>query len=262
MNDAFDVMLNDIGKANEGSFKGLINSATQLLKHWREIAEVGKALATVIALIGARSMFVNSTLGKSFLQAQATGIVRYKALFLNAMQSMSSAIKSFGSIAKTGLAGLAIYAVISAISTVWSKISELKDGLRKINEETVKSLGEIGALSSSYNDLAKAAEGANGKMKDADVQRSIDERRIALQKLIDLAAKFQSTHPHRVRRRSCCWLVTLNSFNPRTHIGCDLAAGIDYENEQQFQSTHPHRVRPNGWSTERERYFVSIHAPT
>ena len=50
MNDAFDVMLNDIGKANEGSFKGLINSATQLLKHWREIAEVGKALATVIAL--------------------------------------------------------------------------------------------------------------------------------------------------------------------------------------------------------------------
>ena len=189
MNDAFDVMLNDIGKANEGSFKGLINSATQLLKHWREIAEVGKALATVIALIGARSMFVNSTLGKSFLQAQATGIVRYKALFLNAMQSMSSAIKSFGSIAKTGLAGLAIYAVISAISTVWSKISELKDGLRKINEETVKSLGEIGALSSSYNDLAKAAEGANGKMKDADVQRSIDERRIALQKLIDLAAK-------------------------------------------------------------------------
>ena len=154
MNDAFDVMLNDIGKANEGSFKGLINSTTQLLKHWREIVEAGKALATVLALIGARYMFVNSTLGKSFLQAQATGIVRYKALFLNVMQSMSSAIKSFGSIAKTGLAGLAIYAVISAISTVWSKISELKDGLRKINEETVKSLGEIGALSSSYNDLA------------------------------------------------------------------------------------------------------------
>lgn len=189
MHDAFDVMLNDIGKANEDSFKGLINSATQLLKHWREIAEAGKALATVLALIGARSMFINSTLGKSFLQAQATGIVRYKALFLNAMQSMSSAIKSFGSIAKTGLTGLAIYAVISAISTVWSKISELKDGLREINEEAVKSLGEIGALSSSYNDLAKAAEGANGKMKDADVQRNIDERRIALQKLIDLAAK-------------------------------------------------------------------------
>ena len=189
MNDAFDVMLNDIGKANEGSFKGLINSATQLLKHWREIAEVGKALATVIALIGARYMFVNSTLGKSFLQAQATGIVRYKALFLNAMQSMSSAIKSFGSIAKTGLAGLAIYAVISAISTVLSKISDLKNSLRDINEEAIKSLGEIGALSSSYNDLAKAAEGANGKMKDADVQRSIDERRIALQKLIDIAAK-------------------------------------------------------------------------
>ena len=189
MHDAFDVMLNDIGKANEGSFKGLINNATQLLKHWREIAEAGKALATVLALIGARSMFVNSTLGKSFLQAQTTGIVRYKALFLNALKSMGDAMKSFGSIAKTGLAGLAIYAVISAISTVWSKISELKDGLREINEEAVKSLGEIGALSSSYNDLAKAAEGANGKMKDADVQRNIDERRIALQKLIDLAAK-------------------------------------------------------------------------
>ena len=34
------------------------------------------------------------------------------------------------------------------------------------------------------------------------------------------------------------------SFNPRTHIGCDLLRFGVWSPLQQFQSTHPHRVRP------------------
>ena len=33
---------------------------------------------------------------------------------------------------------------------------------------------------------------------------------------------FQSTHPHRVRRNLRQHIVHFSGFNPRTHIGCDL----------------------------------------
>ena len=99
--------------------------------------------------------------------------------------------------------------------------------------------------------------------------------------------KFQSTHPRRVRPDSLEWLIretwfqsthprrvrlmlrtrkTLNiSFNPRTHVGCDIASfisrifvkrfnprthvGCDRLRrilvwiQMMFQSTHPRRVR-------------------
>ena len=54
---------------------------------------------------------------------------------------------------------------------------------------------------------------------------------------------FQSTHPRRVRLISH-WLMTkqLQSFNPRTHVGCDLIRPL-FALRHKFQSTHPRRVR-------------------
>ena len=52
---------------------------------------------------------------------------------------------------------------------------------------------------------------------------------------------FQSTHPHRVRRRGTRFSVRkFVCFNPRTHTGCDLDLIIDV----------------------RQKSLVSIHAPT
>ena len=63
--DSIDVMLNSIGKANEDTFKGAIDTATTLLEHWEAIADAGKAIAAVLLTIKARSMFLNTTLGKA-----------------------------------------------------------------------------------------------------------------------------------------------------------------------------------------------------
>ena len=77
--------------------------------------------------------------------------------------------------------------------------------------------------------------------------------------------RFQSTHPHGVRRHKKCTAERLISFNPRTHTGCDsyvesyktflnvsihaptrgatLGHGDRYPHGHGFQSTHPHGVR-------------------
>ena len=52
------------------------------------------------------------------------------------------------------------------------------------------------------------------------------------------------------------------SFNPRTHTGCD-SFYIDRIYElAEFQSTHPHGVRPPSGGLVCVTEFVSIHAPT
>lgn len=193
LKDAFDVMLNDIGKANEGIFKGIVSWGTSMLDNWKTLAEIGKALIPILIAIKANSMFAKTSLGQAFSQASGSGIVRYKALFVNSLDGMKKALKDFGGLVKSSLSGigvgLAIYAVAEVITTVYDKISKYNENVRKAEEETIKAKGAIGALAGTYNDLANAATNANGKLGGKDLEKNIEDRRTTLQKLIDAASK-------------------------------------------------------------------------
>lgn len=193
LKDAFDVMLNDIGKANEGTMKGMVSWGTSLLDNWKTLAEIGKALIPILIAIKANSMFAKTSLGQAFSQASGTGIVRYKALFVNSLDGMKKALKDFGGLVKSSLSGigvgLAIYAVAEVITTVYDKISKYNENVRKAEEETIKAKGAIGALAGTYNDLANAATNANGKLEGKDLEKNVEDRRTTLQKLIDAASK-------------------------------------------------------------------------
>lgn len=193
LKDAFDVMLNDIGKANEGTMKGMVSWGTSMLDNWKTLAEIGKALIPILVALKANSMFAKTSLGQAFSQASGSGIVRYKALFVNSLDGMKKALKDFGGLVKSSLSGigvgLAIYAVAEVITTVYDKISKYNENVRKAEEETIKAKGAIGALAGTYNDLANAATNANGKLGGKDLEKNIEDRRTTLQKLIDTASK-------------------------------------------------------------------------
>lgn len=193
LKDAFDVMLNDIGKANDGIFKGVVSWGTSMLDNWKALAEIGKALIPILIAIKANSMFAKTSLGQAFSQASGSGIVRYKALFVNSLDGMKKALKDFGGLVKSSLSGigvgLAIYAVAEVITTVYDKISKYNENVRKAEEETIKAKGAIGALAGTYNDLANAATNANGKLEGKDLEKNVEDRRTTLQKLIDAASK-------------------------------------------------------------------------
>ena len=193
LKDAFDVMLNDIGKANEGTMNGMVSWSTSMLNNWKALAEIGKALIPILITLKANSMFAKTSLGQAFSQASGTGIVRYKALFVNSLNGMKKALKDFGGLVKSSLSGigvgLAIYAVAEVITTVYDKISKYNENVRKAEEETIKAKGAIGALAGTYNDLANAATNANGKLEGKDLEKNVEDRRTTLQKLIDAASK-------------------------------------------------------------------------
>lgn len=193
LKDAFDIMLNDIGKANEGTMKGMVSWGTSMLYNWKALAEIGKALIPILIALKVNSTFAKTSLGQAFSQASGTGIVRYKALFVNSLNGMKKALKDFGGLVKSSLSGigvgLAIYAVAEVITTVYDKISKYNENVRKAEEETIKAKGAIGALAGTYNDLANAATNANGKLEGKDLEKNVEDRRTTLQKLIDVASK-------------------------------------------------------------------------
>lgn len=193
LKDAFDVMLNDIGKANEDTMKGMVSWSTSMLDNWKTLAEIGKALVPILIAIKANSMFAKTSIGQAFSQASGSGIVRYKALFVNSLDGMKKALKDFGGLVKSSLSGigigLAFYAIVEVMSTVYDKISKYNENVRKAEEETIKAKGAIGALAGTYNDLANATTNANGKLGGKDFEKNIEDRRITLQKLIDTASK-------------------------------------------------------------------------
>lgn len=193
LKDAFDIMLNDIGKANDGTMKGMVSWGTSMLYNWKALAEIGKALIPILIALKVNSTFAKTSLGQAFSQASGTGIVRYKALFVNSLNGMKKALKDFGGLVKSSLSGigvgLAIYAVAEVITTVYDKISKYNENVRKAEEETIKAKGAIGALAGTYNDLANAATNANGKLEGKDLEKNVEDRRTTLQKLIDAASK-------------------------------------------------------------------------
>lgn len=193
LKDAFDIMLNDIGKANEGTMKGMVSWGTSMLYNWKALAEIGKALIPILIALKVNSTFAKTSIGQTFSQASGTGIVRYKALFVNSLNGMKKALKDFGGLVKSSLSGigvgLAIYAVAEVITTVYDKISKYNENVRKAEEETIKAKGAIGALAGTYNELANAATNANGKLEGKDLEKNVEDRRTTLQKLIDAASK-------------------------------------------------------------------------
>ena len=73
--------------------------------------------------------------------------------------------------------------------------------------------------------------------------------------------RFQSTHPRGVRLVELFPIAPNHSFNPRTHVGCDLPRPSTSSTALPFQSTHPRRVR-RCYGLLHDACGVSIHAPT
>ena len=140
MHDAFDVMLNDIGKSKEGTFKGLISSATELLESWETIANVAKLFAGLLVSIYATTKLMNGAWGQTAANIMAShkrlGI--FKAL-LAALTGdtgkLGSAFATLGNTIMTSLPLAALTAVIALVQELISVNNEYKESMAKNTKE-------------------------------------------------------------------------------------------------------------------------------
>ena len=194
LKDAFDVMLNDIGKENQGTFTTMIDLANSLLKHWRGFSEILLQVIAGFAGMKLKSMRVFDSIKKAFssmmtnMKAQTAGFYvkiktnGWKAAFADTFKSMGAAIKSIGAALKS----ISFVAILQGIMEIWSAYSKYSKAIEKANSEYVKERGYLSGLRDDFNNLTtETNNAADAQKRLTDNTANIEAQRKVLQTLID-----------------------------------------------------------------------------
>lgn len=194
LKDAFDVMLNDIGKENQGAFTTMIDLANSLLKHWRGFSEILLQVIAGFAGMKLKSMGVFDSIKKAFssmmtsMKAQTAGFYvtmrtnGWKAAFADTFKSMGAAIKSMGAALKS----ISFVAILQGIMEIWSAYSKYSEAVEKANSEYVKERGYLSGLRDDFNNLTtETNNAANAQKRLTDNTANTEAQRKVLQTLID-----------------------------------------------------------------------------
>lgn len=194
LKDAFDVMLNDIGTANDDVFKGLISGATVLLRHWETIASVGKDLIGILALL----MLQSNKAGVSLKEIWNANFTSYSLKGKNALGLITASFRNLGSAAKTAgkmikwavmdnLPLIAFAALAQAVSSAYFAYEKFREEQSKIITETIDAKKRLGELSAEYERIKdKFTERAGGGVRIIiNKDRLLDDSKSVLEDLYD-----------------------------------------------------------------------------
>lgn len=178
--DAYDLMLNDIGRANEGPIKAALTLIRDLINHWRmlapTIAAVGAAMTVVLAVQGVR-LFIQSL--NQLGAAVGTLALKWKIV---ATEAEAAAIAQKGASSATAL-GLILTILVSiggVIAGIVAEANKLNSELREIESTGV---GNMYDSIFQYRELADTIK---------DTTKSYEERKQAMD---DMKRVFQEMLP-------------------------------------------------------------------
>ena len=140
LKDAFDVMLNDIGKANEGTFKGMLSSVTELLHSWKSIVNVAKIFAGFLVSIYVTTKLMNGAWGQTAANIMAShkrlGVFKaLMAALTGDTAKLGSTFTTLGNTIKASLPLAALTAVIALVQELISVNNEYKEAMAKNTKE-------------------------------------------------------------------------------------------------------------------------------
>lgn len=171
LKDAFDVMLNDFGKANEGTFKGMISGATEMLNNWQNIAKVIKYVGELLLIIKVRSMLAGTETTKAFARLASmnnvAGIGKVALGIKSAISQIGTAAVAAGKAIQGALPIMALMAALEIFTSISDSVKEYNENLSKAMDSYAKSMNILKKSQDSYT-LAIKIDGKNGKDKRED----------------------------------------------------------------------------------------------
>ena len=198
LKDSVDIMLNSIGKSNQGVFNWAIDGANTLLRNWEHIMDVGRAIIAVLVAIKLRSMAAGATMKMVFssesvmklaieleqAKMNINGLSDRLNILWTRFKLLASSAKAAGIAIKGAFmanlpmiaVGLAVDGIIRMISH-YNTIAEEKKELNRQYDEEIASLNVIIAKYRELEVASKSANNAQGSGLDA---KSIKERRNVL----------------------------------------------------------------------------------
>lgn len=190
--DAYSIMLNDIGKSNQGTIAGVLATVRELIQNWRVVAEYikmaarayllyeayvhrGTIIKVVTNLANAWQLVTKAIQGSTaatFMNVNALG--KLSMMFdgaAMAARSLGIAIKAAFSATVIGVIVYGIYRLINYFIEAKAKADQLAESLDNIDKEVSKEFDQSAA---SYERLARAI---------TDSSKTFDERNEAMEEL-------------------------------------------------------------------------------
>lgn len=174
LRDAYEIMLNDIGKENEGLIINVISAARVIVAHWREIATIVKPILETF-VVGMTAWRVQMALSSKSLKTFGLYMKQFYILATqgkNAMIAFSkaSSISSFAPFA------LAIGAAVAALGNLILNFHKYKQAISEINKKHDEAVRQVNEINMEFIQASK---------QQNPYKSQID----ALKKLISLAEK-------------------------------------------------------------------------
>lgn len=190
--DAYSIMLNDIGKSNQGTIAGVLATVRELIQNWRVVAEYIKMAAGAYLLYEAyvhRGIIIKVVTSLANAWQLVTKSIHSStvATFMNTnaigklgmiTSGATTAVRGLGIAIKAAMSATVILAVVQAVFSLINyfveakaKADQLAESLDNIDKEVSKEFDQSAA---SYERLARAI---------TDSSKTFDERNEAMAEL-------------------------------------------------------------------------------
>ena len=190
--DAYSIMLNDIGKSNQGTIAGVLSTVRELIQNWRVVAEYIKMAAGAYLLYEAyvhRGIIIKVVTSLANAWQLVTKSIHSStvATFMNTnaigklgmiTSGATTAVRGLGIAIKAAMSATVILAVVQAVFSLINyfveakaKADQLAESLDNIDKEVSKEFDQSAA---SYERLARAI---------TDSSKTFDERNEAMAEL-------------------------------------------------------------------------------
>lgn len=155
LQDAVDIMLNDIGKETEGTLKGAVNLMRQLVENWRTVAAIGKGLLIPLAGYNAILFTMQRRLGAVALIQK--GINALQITFTTLIKGSTTAQALFNTTTAANPYLLAASIIIGVLTAVVSLIRNATEEQRRMNQTISEGAQRASELSANFERLANIA---------------------------------------------------------------------------------------------------------
>lgn len=178
LRDSFDLMMNDIGKSNEGILKGTVSTLRKLVENWETIADILKVLITLIAVYRMGMLVTSKSMIEAAVAANITNNSLAKQITITQLaklgwKRLGESIAATSTVLKASLPFLAASVVLGGIIQLISVLREHSKQIDDINEKYAKLRDRLQELSYAFNNAVD--------------EKDIDTQKKKLSSLIDMA---------------------------------------------------------------------------
>ena len=178
LRDSFDLMMNDIGKSNEGILKGTVSTLRKLVENWETIADILKVVISLFAVYRIGMLLTSKSMIEAAVAANITNNSLAKQITTTQLLSLGwkrlgASIAATGTVLKASLPFLAASVLVGGVIQLISVLREHSKQIEEINEKYAKLRDRLQELSYAFNNAVD--------------EKDIDTQKKKLSSLIDMA---------------------------------------------------------------------------